>query len=81
LHRNVRRANTFEPWSVTTSIWVRSAGSIPMIAFVVGTAARSRDNLAFRFQSPRKNTTSVRHERPPSMRGTPSPTSAQEDVR
>ncbi|KRB46295.1 hypothetical protein [Terrabacter sp. Root181] len=38
LHRNVRRASTFESWSVTTSICLRSARSMPMIAFVIGTA-------------------------------------------
>src|SRR6476469_7672578 len=53
LHRNVRRARTFESWSVTTSICLRSARSIPTIAFVTGTAPRSRESRALRLRSPR----------------------------
>ena len=54
LHRNVRRASTLESWSVTTTICLRSARSIPTIAFVTGTAARSRTRRAFLFRSPRE---------------------------
>jgi hypothetical protein len=53
-HRNVRRASTFESWSVTTTICLRSARSIPTIAFSSGTSSRSRASRAFRLRSPRE---------------------------
>ncbi len=53
LHLNVLRASTLESWSHTTTICLRSARSIPTIAFVTGTAARSRTRRAFRLRSPR----------------------------
>lgn len=52
--RNVLRTNTFESSSVTTTICLASARSIPTIAFVVGTNARSRVRRALRLRSPRE---------------------------
>src|SRR6478735_6692835 len=76
LHRNVRRARTFESWSVTTSICLRSARSIPTIAFVIGTAARSRESRAIRFRSPRETPLPLFMNVLLLACGTPSPTSA-----
>ena len=42
--RNVRRARTFESWSVTTTICLLSARSIPTIALLIGTNTRSRES-------------------------------------
>ena len=76
LHRNVRRASTLESWSVTTTICLRSARSIPTIAFVTGTAARSRESRAFRFRSPRETPLPLFMNVLLLAHGTPSPTSA-----
>jgi hypothetical protein len=51
---NVLRANTFESWSVTTTICFLSARSIPTIAFSTGTNSRSRASRALRLRSPRE---------------------------
>ena len=39
---------------MTTTICLRSARSIPTIAFVTGTSSRSRASRALRFRSPRE---------------------------
>jgi hypothetical protein len=53
-HRNVRRASTLESWSVTTTICLLSARSMPTTAFVTGTSPRSRPRRALRLRSPRE---------------------------
>src|SRR5665647_2464003 len=66
----------FESWSVTTTICLLSARSIPTIACVTGTSSRSRFSLAFLLRSPRETPLPLLIERPPLRIGTPSPSSA-----
>src|SRR5664280_2842916 len=63
--RNVRRARIFESWSVTTTICLLSARSIPTIALHTGTNTRSRESRALRLRSPRETPLPLLIERPP----------------
>ena len=76
LHRNVRRASTFESWSVTTTICFCRPGRSPRSRYQPAPAPAAGNQPCVAVPVTTRDTTTVDHERPPACDGTPSPTSA-----
>ena len=80
LHRNVRRASTFESWSVTTTICFWSARSIPTIALVQRHQLPQPRQPCVAVPVTPRDTITVGHERPPYAMGHQARQAHQGDV-
>ena len=80
LHRNVRRASTFESWSVTTTICFLSARSIPTIALLQRHQLPQPGQPSVAVPVTARHTITVGHERPPHAMGHQARQAHQGDV-